>query len=445
MQDLKIKYSIVMVLAFLISTTLMPLAIAVSSDKMINDSSMPIFSEWARPMNLSQYSGHKEQIKPKPLSQKELENISPFIIVLNESEKERLSNIHQETCFKQVDFVSDRQVSVIMPVNAMELQKKKDKTRADPDVRITQIIYTWYWVQDLMFNNDVSIHNYGTSTVSGKVLFWSLEDGYGYYKTFNNLAPGSTMTVSTPFKPIIALSSIGIKPIAFEVRVDPGDVSTDFANMPYDGIEKYNNGITYLSDPDGGENLGTSDLYHFPFEEGYRIISEAALAGDNTTTPYETANKINSYVKKAMHYDDEIYLSRSYTASDLWVVNHKNATGHYIGVCDEYVALFDSFARSLGIPSKYYLISYLNVSNSSGGAHAISEVWDGNEWIHSDPTWDIFNEPQIYIQNNFTNIRVWNMKNADDSRDNNDPFGDQLLHFWNDFETVDLGYLAKYN
>jgi hypothetical protein len=91
-------------------------------------------------------------------------------------------------------------------------------------------------------------------------------------------------------------------------------------------------------------------------------------------------------------------------------------------------------------------MEYLNMSNNNEScAHAISEIWDGDEWIHSDPTAKSFNNPQIYVQSNFSDIKIWNMKNADDSRDNNDPLGDQLLHFWNDFERDDLGELVKYN
>ncbi|MDY0386704.1 MAG: transglutaminase-like domain-containing protein [Methanolobus sp.] len=447
MRNLKIGYSIIFAAILLVSFVLIPVSATVNNSKVANNTSdMPEFEEWVKPMDLSEYNGHKPQVKQEPLSPEELEKTSPFIIALNESEKKELNSIPKETTFQQANFESGGQISINIPAKSTELSESEGKTRSNPDVKITEVTYQWYWVQDTIFNNYVIIHNYGTSTVSGKVLFWSAEDGYGSYKTFSNLAPDSNTTVTVPFKPTSTQSSIGIKPIALEVRVDPDDISTHFVWMPYDGIEKYNNDVNHLSDPDGGDNLEISDLYHFPFNEGYRIISEAAVAGDNTITPYETANEINKYVHDIMHYDEEEYLDRKYTAADLWIVNHKNASGNYIGVCDEYATLSVSFARSLGVPSKYYYMGYLNMSNNSeSGAHAISEIWDGNEWIHSDPTWKSFNNPQIYVQGNYSNIKIWNMKNADDSRDNNDPLGDLLLHFWNDFERDYLGELVKYN
>lgn len=445
MRNLKIGYSIIFAVILLISFVLIPVSATVNNSKVANNTSdMPEFEEWVKPMDLSEYNGHKPQVKQEPLSPEELEKTSPFIIALNESEKKELNSIPKETTFQQANFESGGQISINIPAKSTELSESEGKTRSNPDVKITEVTYQWYWVQDTIFNNYVTIHNYGTSTVSGKVLFWSAEDGYGYYKSFSNLAPDSNTTVTVPFKPTSTQSSIGIKPIALEVRVDPDDISTHFVWMPYDGIEKYNNDVNHLSDPDGGVNLNTSDIYHFPFNEGYNIIFEAAVAGDNSTTPYETANQITDHVFKVMHYDCEKFLDRNYTASDLWIINHRNASGYYIGVCDEYTTLSNAFNRALGIPSKQY---YLNMTNSSGNrsAHEMAEIWDGQEWIHSDPTWNSFDNPGIYVSRNYSNMHFWNMKNADDSLYAGDPMGDGLLHFWFDFEREYLGMLDKYN
>jgi hypothetical protein len=89
----------------------------------------------------------------------------------------------------------------------------------------------------------------------------------------------------------------------------------------------------------------------------------------------------------------------------------------------------------------------MNLTNSSGcqRAHEMAEIWDGNEWIHSDPTWDSFDNPDIYVSVNYSNMYFWNLKNADDDRDLSDPNGDELLHYEFDFEREYLGLLAKYN
>lgn len=428
----------------LISLALIPVSATANENKATNDSSYISTVEWVKPMDLSEYNGHKPQIKVEPLSPEELEKTDLSIIALNESEKMELNSIPREKAVLEVNSQSFGQVSVKIPAKSTKLSESKAKLRSDPDVRITEVTYNWYWVQDSVFNNYVTIHNYGTSTVSGKVLFWSAEDGYGYYKTFSNLASGSNMTVTVPFQATSTQSSIGIKPIAIEVRVDPDDTSTHFAWMPYDGIEKYNNDASHLPDPDNGVNLNTSDIYHFPFYEGYNIIFEAAVAGDNTITPYETARKITDYVYKAMHYDNETFLDRSYTASDLWIINHTNASGYYIGVCDEYATLFNAFNRALGVPSKQY---YMNMTNSSGNgsAHEMAEIWDGQEWIHSDPTWNSFDNPDVYVSKNYSDMYFWNLRDADDDLDPSDPSGDGLLHYEFDFDREYLGMLAKYN
>ncbi|KUK60718.1 MAG: Uncharacterized protein XE10_1857 [Methanoculleus marisnigri] len=91
--------------------------------------------------------------------------------------------------------------------------------------------------------------------------------------------------------------------------------------MPIDAIEKYNNDASHLLDPDGGENLETSDLYHFPFSEGYRVLSKAARVADNTTNPYQSAYEIMQYVYGAMSYTyEEPYIE--YTISDLYTMDH---------------------------------------------------------------------------------------------------------------------------
>jgi hypothetical protein len=442
--NLKIRVPIIFITILLVSSVLMSVSATANENKAAdNNMAVPQFEEWAKPMNLSEYNGHKPQLKTESPSLEALEKANPDIIALSELEKNRFNSISRENVAFEYSFEPDNTVSVKIPMETTKLSKGEVGVKSNPDVRITEVTYSWYWTQDITFNNDVKIQNYGTSTASGKVLFWSLEDGYGYYRTFSNLAPNANTTVTVPFQAVSAYSSIGVKPIAIEVRVDPNDVSTHFAWMPVDGIEKYNNNAGHLCDPDGGINLATSDIYHFPFNEGYSIISEAAVAGDDTTTPYETAEKINFYVHDAMDYDYDMFLDRNYTASDLWIISHTSDSGHYIGVCDEYSTLFNAFNRALGIPSKQY---YMNMTNSSGITHhEMAELWDGQEWIHSDPTWNSFDNPGVYVSQNWSNMHFWNHKNANDDLYLVDTSGDGLLHYKFDFEREYLGLLDKYN
>ncbi|ABE52633.1 Hypothetical protein Mbur_1743 [Methanococcoides burtonii DSM 6242] len=176
MRNLKIGYSIIFAAILLISLALIPVSATVNDSKVENDPSyMPEFEEWVKPMDLSEYNGHKPQLKQEPLSPEELEKTNPFIIALNESEKKELNSIPKETTLQKANFESGGQISINIPATSTELSESEGKTRSDPDVKITGITYQWYWVQDTVFNNYVTIHNYGTSTASGKVLFWSAE------------------------------------------------------------------------------------------------------------------------------------------------------------------------------------------------------------------------------------------------------------------------------
>jgi len=414
----------------LVSVCVMPAIAAEGSSSEVAGSEIPHFGKWAEPRDMSHLNRYIPPIEKKAVPNETSELLYPGLVVWNSS---RI--VKEDTSPIDAVFHSNGSVSV---TKSQEAEKGQDlKTTAN--VRITDVYYYWYWVQDTWFNNQITIYNYGHSIASGKVIFWSWEDGYGYYNTFINLAPYTGTTVTVPFQVISSYSSVGIKPIAVEVRVDPYDTTTDFVWMPTGGIEKYNNDANHLSDPDGGDSLETSDLYHFPFSEGYAIISEAASAGDDTTTPYETAHQTKTYVKGVMNYTID-NPDTNYTAADLWIKDNG-----YDGCCDEYATLFVAFGRSLGIPSRYYLLDWIN-STGEPERHGISEIWNGEQWIHSDPTWQSFDNPQVYNQSGCSHIHVWRMSDADDSIYGDDPYGDQLLHWWNDFGMREvLGELDRYN
>lgn len=297
--------------------------------------------------------------------------------------------------------------------------------------------FTWYWEQDITVYHNVTIHNFGPVSASGRVIFTSLEDQASASTSFSNLAPNTSTTVTIPFQIVGSQSSVGIKPMALAVIVDPYDTITWAGTLPYTGVERYNNDASHLSDPDGGDNLETSDLYHFPFNEGYIVVLKAGEAGDNTSTPLSTAQKINGYVNETMTYT-ETYDYLLYAASDLKVIDSS-----YTGVCDEYATLDVSFSRALGIPTRFLGITWVNESGQSFG-HAIAENWDSHRWVHSDPTWVAFDNPQIYKSGNNTHMFLKKYTDADDSRFTEDVTGDGLLRY-EDMINQSLGELPEYN
>jgi transglutaminase-like putative cysteine protease len=297
--------------------------------------------------------------------------------------------------------------------------------------------FDWYWTQDTVATQTVVIHNYGSTTASGLVYFVSIEDGFGTPAAYSNLAPGANTTVSIPFMVVGSQSTVGIKPMGFFITVGPDNTVTWSGQLELNGIEKYNNDASHLPDPDGGDNLETSDLYHFPFSEGYAIISEAATAADNTNSPFETANTLNTYVNDTMHYVDSD-TNGLYAASDLYVINQG-----YEGVCDEYATMDVTFSRSLGIPSRFLGITWVNETGHVFG-HGILENRIGGAWVHSDPTWHIFNDPQVYKNGNNTHMNLTKYTDADDNRYSADPSGDGLLRY-EDMIAVPFGELPGYN
>lgn len=322
-------------------------------------------------------------------------------------------------------------------IRTIPKQQAKTELALAPFVAPIYGYFDWYWTQDTYAPQNVTIQNFGPTSASGRVIFTSIEDGYSSSAAFTNLAPGANCTVSLQFPVIGSLSSVGIKPMGLEVRVDPGDQTTWSGQLAIDGIEKYNNDAAHLSDPDGGDNLEMSDLYHFPFGDGYAIIHEAAAAADNTNSPYDTASKLNTYTNSVMNYTAvDPYLL--YAASDLYIENHGNR-----GVCDEFATMDVSFSRSLGIPSRFLGITWVNETGSTIG-HGILENWINDRWVHSDPTWKSFNNSQVYKNGNNTHIDLTKYTDADDSRYMVDPYGDGLLRY-EDMVSQHLGELPNYN
>lgn len=91
-----------------------------------------------------------------------------------------------------------------------------------------------------------------------------------------------------------------------------------------------------------------------------------------TTDSLEAVEKLAAWI--------HINLRKEYTA-----VGNLSATqclAEMRGDCSEHAVLFDSFARSLGIPVKQ-CSGYVFFA-TQGGSHAWSQVWLGERWIHVD-------------------------------------------------------------
>ncbi|WP_421908292.1 transglutaminase-like domain-containing protein [Methanolacinia petrolearia] len=347
------------------------------------------FDQLAGQKDMSRYNPEIKITPTKKIDEDQAKSY-PGLMIMDSKRKEEFKEIDAK-----VKILPDGKMTFSVPN-----QEKVAGTKSlIPDVRVTEATLTWYWVQDTNVNQEITIHNYDSSAASGKVIFWSIEDVYAYYVTFSNLPAGADLNVTIPFQVIAQSSSVGLKPMGIEIRVDPLDETSFAGRVSVDAIEKYNNDASHLPDPDGGDNLEPSDLYHFPYNDGYsedrsRVLSEAAMAVDDTNVPYESAYHAMQHVNTVMNYT-ETYCYIEYIMSDLYTINNASPLdGKYLGVCDEFATLYTSFTRALGIPTRFMAFTMIMDDDNMTG-HAVAESWNGSTWVHSDPTWNSYDNPQI--------------------------------------------------
>jgi len=421
---------ILLLAALLLAAVFVPLVSATNQTNPTPPGWVGRFDEWAGQKDMSAYNPVVTPVPIRPMDE------------ITAKAYPGVKFIKPGTRFPIVNTIVDEQKSSMKTVkinfiNPVSKTGSRGNTRTVSTVAPEYGYFNWYWTQDTIVAQTIIIHNYGDSTVSGEVTFVSIEDRFGTSAPFTNLAPGTNCSVSIPFAVIASRSSVGIKPMGFFITVDPENTVTWSGQLDLNAIEKYNNDASHLPDPDDGDNLETSDLYHFPFSEGYAIISEAATAADNTNSPYDTSRKLNDYVNKTKNYTPtDLY--KLYAASDIYIKNHANE-----GVCDEFATLDVSFSRSLGIPSRFLGITWVNETGCAYG-HAILENRISGRWVHSDPTWNSFDDPQVYKRGNNTHMYLTKYTDADDNRSTADPSGDGLLRY-EDLIAEPFGELPGYN
>lgn len=202
----------------------------------------------------------------------------------------------------------------------------------------------------------------------------------------------------------------------------PSDDMTTASNNP----DYYWEGMS-----DDGFNIPTfRRLYH---PEYYGIYYQAAIVIDDFDYffPPDVGRFLNGGVNNLMTPVDDSYTHYTTNAD-----KYSKDRG-WEGLCDEFAIVFVSFCRSVGIPARYIYASGVNTTGHPR-AHAWAEFWDGYDWIHADPTWDVTDNPQCY-----QNVGIsWNtlkiLAEGDDAKYSDDDY-DQLehdgrLHYFWDFE-----------
>ncbi len=277
-----------------------------------------------------------------------------------------------------------------------------------PNVVVTGAYCNWRWVQNTIVGNQITLHNYGTTTANGIVVLRSEDEMLGWATSYSNLAPGGDIVISLPFYVNPAdFPTVGAKPIRIlaYVQVDSLYYLTSAPTISTPMIGMYNNNAGYLVDPDGGISLEVDGVHH---HNQYDVARRAAVAGDGTSTPYQTAYAVLQEVNTKMTYDVSA-LNPLYTAADIWIIDNG-----YVGICDEYAVLYASYLRALGIPTRKIGVAFtLGQINT---AHQFNEFWDGNQWIHADTSGQtVFSNPRYY-----TDDKKWNIYNISVLHDAND-------------------------
>ncbi|MDW7733621.1 MAG: transglutaminase-like domain-containing protein, partial [Methanolobus sp.] len=318
--------------------------------------------------------------------------------------------------FDIVSFDNGDVVKMKMPsATSSYLQKETIGTKAlVPNVILTNANCDWSWVQDEIASQTITIHNYGTTTAKGAISIVSLDENKGYVLFYENLGPGQEGTATIPFYVDADLfPTVGAKPISIRVYVQDGDyfylTSAPTISVPM--VEMYNNGPGEIEDPDNGLSLQTDDVSH---HDQYEIARRAAIAGDGTISPYNTAATVTSYVNQLMNYDEDyFYIQSTHTASDEFISDNG-----FHGVCDEYAVMNGAYLRALGVPTRRIGIN--GTLNNNILTHQFNEFWDGNSWIHADAQANVFDNPRSYVNSGMLVTEVARFYDADDTKSNVD-------------------------
>ena len=139
-RNLRIGYAIIFATVLLVNLAIISVSATENKSTVENNSlDIPEFENWAKPMNLSEYDGHKPQIKIEPLSPEALEKANPGVIALNESEKKELNRISRKDTLFEINFEPDGQVSIASLLKSKDLSEHEKEAKSDSDVRITKI------------------------------------------------------------------------------------------------------------------------------------------------------------------------------------------------------------------------------------------------------------------------------------------------------------------
>jgi transglutaminase-like putative cysteine protease len=265
----------------------------------------------------------------------------------------------------------------------------------------------------------------GAGMISGNFTFSLPEDEYTTRNvSFVNWTRGSDLTIDFDYT-VPADGYAGALSPAFRLDLDLNQtLSYDYLNETGRYIF-----VTFsVADPEPEkDNLGNDDLstlvppgyYDQRFEsrkaDAYNNSLNASMAMTNGVEPYVTRDlygamkNVTSYTSRQMTSDNMRWQYDPYygelTQSDWYIGYNQSGFGpRYHGICKDYASLARSYYRSMGIPAK--LVICIMQENGTAKSHAWVEAYDGSRWVHADPSWNLFDDPQYYDRAGYTEIQI---------------------------------------
>jgi hypothetical protein len=113
--------------------------------------------------------------------------------------------------------------------------------------------------------------------------------------------------------------------------------------------------------------------------------------------PYQLVKKITAWVHGALHYDSSPIAGFPTPFWKLWK-EVKESYGNVHGDCTDYSILLTGMLRAIGIQARV-VSCLLGPEDSLKGfqvGHDFVEVFLDGKWVHADPTWGKYDEPQVY-------------------------------------------------
>ena len=198
-------------------------------------------------------------------------------------------------------------------------------------------------------------------------------------------------------------------------RAEAGSDASYYKDFGYTFVQKFDIPSTLPASDDMSEKSQNSNYYWEGISsiDGYNIVDDYALYHcddwqmrwlaadlidlDHETDRYDLGETMTHVINDEMTvYWDDYSVPCSW--SDYHIIDMD-----FKGVCDEHANLAISLLRALGIASRR--IGAI-LPNQAG--HAWLELWAYNgdvwTWIHSDPTWDEYDNPECYNGPSWINI-----------------------------------------